>query len=596
MGEQIKKRIATGVIALATAAMLLGTGMSSTVAQAAKLEQTYINAPTLRAYITEGEADWKNGVAADLNFDDTALTFNQDLHVYDAEKDGGTHYIYAVEISKYVTKKQRKSIETSLKKAVDQLGKTDQLTIYTFGDKFSASAPVKLSVGASKTDKTKAKSSIQKLLKKKEKTSHLWNAMTNVIETINKSDGSGPNRRVAIFVTGGNFKKSTSTNDKNDVKKQIASATKNAAFYMVQLKTKSKIDGSEASVFTESGGEKFSEKAHGGIAKCFSNVWDTVNKTYVATFQASDSTAFDEAGTVTLSINNKLITENKATNAAYAWQENTTKPMLISATEGGAEVVTKADEQTITFAFSEPVKGAEAIKNYTLTRGDGIAVAIKTLKYDVKTYTCTLTLESEIFADQYELKLANITDIDHNPLAVEPAQISFVMDGQDEDVYNFLQFLKSYWWIILIALVVIILIIVYLVIRSHGGIVEQEDGRKGFANATTVTVGISTPKTKKIVLMMTDSYGKSKEIICNIDSSIFVGRDKMCQIHTDDDKMSRQHFAIESTQLGFFIMDLDTLNGTSVNGTRLTDRQMLKEGDVISAGREKFVFNLYRGE
>ena len=109
-------------------------------------------------------------------------------------------------------------------------------------------------------------------------------------------------------------------------------------------------------------------------------------------------------------------------------------------------------------------------------------------------------------------------------------------------------------------------------------------------------MGISTPKTKKVLLQMTDSVGKTKDIVCNIDSSIFVGRDRMCQIHTDDDKMSRQHFAIESTQLGFFIMDLDTLNGTTVNGTKLTSRQMLKEGDVISAGREKFVFSLYKGE
>ena len=68
----------------------------------------------------------------------------------------------------------------------------------------------------------------------------------------------------------------------------------------------------------------------------------------------------------------------------------------------------------------------------------------------------------------------------------------------------------------------------------------------------------------------------------------------MCQIHTDDDKMSRQHFAIESTQLGFYIMDLDTLNGTTVNGVRLTERQLLKEGDVITAGREKFEFSIYK--
>mgnify|MGYP004713255025 CR=1 FL=1 len=592
--EQRVRCIVAGIMVLMA---VLAVGSYGNVAEAApKLEQAYIHSPTIRTYLTESDKSQTEDFKPELYFDDTELSYQEDVHVYDSSKDGGTEYIYVVEISKNVTKKQRTSIETALRKAVDELEKSDEMTVYTFGDKFSAEKPVKISGNAGAAEKKKARDGIHRLLRQKEKTSHLWNAVTNVTERINKDDAEGPQRRVAVFVTGGNYKKSTSNNDKEDVKKQIASVAKNAAFYMIQMKTKSKIDGSEASVFTESGGQKFSEKTDGGIFGCFTKIHNMMDKTIVATFQASDSTVFEQSGSLTMRVNGESVCENKTIAPAYSWQENTAEPVLVPVAEGGSDLIKKEDEYTISFSFSEPVKGAEVIKNYDLVRGEGEQVEIKSLKYDVKTYQCQITLEQEIFTDTYQLTFSNITDVDHTPLAVEPTQVSFEMEGTNEQVYDILQFLKSYWWIFLIAAAVMILMIVYLVIRSHGGIVEQEDGKKGFANATTITVGISTPKTKKIVLMMTDSFGKSKEIICNIDSSIFVGRDRMCQIHTDDDKMSRQHFAIESTQLGFFIMDLDTLNGTLVNGKKLTNRQMLKEGDVISAGREKFVFNLYKGE
>lgn len=594
MQQRWRDRWLAAIVLMMTTVLFVAMGGHG--AEAAELEQVHIDSPVIRLYLREGASALTNEKEPLLSFDDTELEYQKDAHVYDPEKDGGTDYIYVVEISKYVTKKQREGIEKALIKAVDKLGASDEMRVYTFGDRFAEKPPVKLYGGSSSRDKTKAKANIHKLMKAKEKTSHLWNAVTNIVNHINKKDTGGPERRVAVFVTGGNFKKTTSNNDKEDAGKQIDSMTKNGAFYMIQLKTKSKVDGSEASVFTESGGVKYSERLDGGIAACFQKFQNAVDKTTTATFLASNSTAFDEAGLLTLKNGEEIVFEKKRTAAAVSWQDNTSNPVLVSDTEGSSNYITKQDEYRISFVFSEPVKGAELIQNYRLTRGDGQNVEIRSIQYDVKTCRCTLMLEQQIFTNRYHLKLSNITDIDHTPLEVEPSEIDFHMEGANERTYQFIQFVRNYWWIILIVFVVVILAVVYIVIRSHGGIIEQQDGKKGFANATTVTVGISTPKTKKVLLQMTDSVGKTKDIICNIDSSIFVGRDKMCQIHTDDDKMSRQHFAIESTQLGFFVMDLDTLNGTTVNGAKLTSRQMLKEGDVISAGREKFVFSLYKGE
>ena len=40
-----------------------------------------------------------------------------------------------------------------------------------------------------------------------------------------------------------------------------------------------------------------------------------------------------------------------------------------------------------------------------------------------------------------------------------------------------------------------------------------------------------------------------------------------------------------------YIEDLETTNDTFVNGVKITARRMLLDGDVITAGREKFVFH-----
>ena len=55
--------------------------------------------------------------------------------------------------------------------------------------------------------------------------------------------------------------------------------------------------------------------------------------------------------------------------------------------------------------------------------------------------------------------------------------------------------------------------------------------------------------------------------------------------------LSRQHFVIEVTKMACYIEDLETTNSTFVNGVKMTGKRKLSEGDIITAGREKFVFH-----
>jgi len=93
--------------------------------------------------------------------------------------------------------------------------------------------------------------------------------------------------------------------------------------------------------------------------------------------------------------------------------------------------------------------------------------------------------------------------------------------------------------------------------------------------------------------MVTDSAGRSNRIDLEIQSTFFVGRSKQSNnLSFDDEKLSRQHFAIEADEDGFFVTDLDSTNGTYLNGVKLLNRRPLGDNDVITAGQEKFVFVL----
>lgn len=54
--------------------------------------------------------------------------------------------------------------------------------------------------------------------------------------------------------------------------------------------------------------------------------------------------------------------------------------------------------------------------------------------------------------------------------------------------------------------------------------------------------------------------------------------------HPEDSVLSRHHLRIEPEAGGWYALDLGSKNGTLLNGRRLTERQKLTDGDVLSAG------------
>ena len=80
-------------------------------------------------------------------------------------------------------------------------------------------------------------------------------------------------------------------------------------------------------------------------------------------------------------------------------------------------------------------------------------------------------------------------------------------------------------------------------------------------------------------------------------SEINIGRNPDNVIQLDDAAVSGNHARIArqaneylDNHFDFYIEDLDSTNGTKVNGKRIS-RQMLKHGDALQIGAHHFVFD-----
>ena len=71
--------------------------------------------------------------------------------------------------------------------------------------------------------------------------------------------------------------------------------------------------------------------------------------------------------------------------------------------------------------------------------------------------------------------------------------------------------------------------------------------------------------------------------------TVVLGRSRECDIQVSDTNVSRRHAELRREGASYWIVDLDSTNGTEVNGRR-TARAKLEPGDRITLGSTELVF------
>jgi pSer/pThr/pTyr-binding forkhead associated (FHA) protein len=74
---------------------------------------------------------------------------------------------------------------------------------------------------------------------------------------------------------------------------------------------------------------------------------------------------------------------------------------------------------------------------------------------------------------------------------------------------------------------------------------------------------------------------------------LVIGRDKGCDVALNDTQASRQHCEIKKLPGGFLVNDLNSKNGTLINGKKVGS-WTLKDDDVLTVGGTVLVYRLSR--
>ena len=322
------------------------------------------------------------------------------------------------------------------------------------------------------------------------------------------------------------------------------------------------------------------------VQAAFSEIAQLVQKeTYVVKLLAANNKA---AGRQALQLEANKTSVDPVTIDYSDFEEDTEAPVL-------AGTVDKVSKNALSFVLEDEngvnVKDAGDKSHYSIrTKSDdekGKSWPIEAVSVEEKEdgITVTLTMKDDLFTGDYLLKCSDIRDSSQDANAMEISLEFSVEDGLNPQKEAAVSAVKSFWWIGLILLVIVLGILIIRTIQKK----------------KTEVTGVNPDEllkadTRKIWLTITDRSGAIKDVEWDVEGSLFIGRSSICNIYFDDDRLSKQHFVIEVTKMGCYLEDLQSTNGTFVNGVKITNRRMLLDGDIITAGRETFVFHVPKNQ
>lgn len=104
----------------------------------------------------------------------------------------------------------------------------------------------------------------------------------------------------------------------------------------------------------------------------------------------------------------------------------------------------------------------------------------------------------------------------------------------------------------------------------------------------------TTAGTRRTLVGSLTPDGAPDNVYPLLDSAYTLGRAPDNTISISDNSVSAHHARVLRTAEGFVLEDLQSRNGTYVNGEQVTDKRLLTDGDLIRLGKIIMTFNVAR--
>ncbi len=552
------------------------------------LQQSFVTMPAIDIFFyAEQDNDplyWENAEITGT-LDGKPLDF---VSVKPAENVDGITYMILVDESTSVKNNQVTDIKQTVKEFAKTLGTKDRLLLITFG------VDVEVILMGTETEE-EIEAAIDSITNN-QKGTRFYDAINKAIEISENSGNNLPERKAAFIISDAvDYNMGGYTVDELIAKLKEC----NLPIYALGLNTgdKQSLD-TFGSIARNSGGNI--DVVSSSISESFNKLLDYMNETMVVSFLSKTNVASQKSEKliITFKFPEKTI-EKTMDIIPKKWTRDDSKPYITSYSQ------TAPNE--ITIYFSKDVDGAGNKNNYIVKHENGVIYPVLKSAYINEPPTAVLTFD-ELYQGKYTIEITDVTDVSMEKNALEagfelictgetapPAgqstNVTEININQGEGGVNAAAIVAG-----TVALVLIIIIISYNVVKKRRGIVTI-DGKVNFVDSVEVKhhFAAANPSpiltnTKNLCLTITDPAGAVNRVDTDISGSIFIGRSSMCNLYFDDMILSRQHFVIEEENGEFFISDLDTVNGTFLNGVKVGKRRKLQYGDIITAGQIKIVF------
>lgn len=528
-------------------------------AQSCEIEQISLHMPDVRVYYRSDQQEqnyeaYLGGEA--LNYDKSAQF---------SELNEGVDYYILLDISASIPDSQFANIKDGIINFISSEGEKDKCVLLTFGDESN--------VALNGSENPQDTAAVVQGLKNDDMETVLFQTLVKTADMIDQAAQTEEKRRVIITITDGEDCV-TGQATSNEAVSELNH--KGIPMYAIAVDVgKEEYINSFGELARNTGGT-LSIFNSGTCLDLMNQIRNTVQDSYVAFFHSDTNVASNTREDLTVKFLDQQVTDTKEV-IPTRWIPDTEAPQVVQ--------WEKESDNELKLTFSEKVLNADNLADYKVER-DGEAVAVDSVFYSEKeTPYAVLTFKDKLYTGNYQINFSGITDCSMEKNGITKLD-SFDLDGAKKGK-------STTFWIILIAGiaavvvagVIIVVVVTYKKVKKNKGVIYV-DGKATLASNVDVKQHVSVVNLpqKTVTFLMKDQINGKCELKITINGSAMAGRSDDCDIYFDDPKMSRQHFALETDGNDVYITDLESSNGTLVNGVRLNRRRKLLPDDEITAG------------